>query len=105
LRDLLGARLGGELGAPAIERLAGALVHYVREEQAVLASTSALQGVINALLARPAPTRPLRVLDFRMLFTMHSGPLSVFPYVFETLGDELGVGVECTADTLEVTET
>jgi hypothetical protein len=99
----LGARLAGELAAPAIERFADVLVHYVREEQAVLASTAALQEAINALLDRPRPTRPLCAPDLRVLFTMHTGSKSAFPYLFETLEDELGVGVACTADAVELT--
>jgi hypothetical protein len=105
LRGILGARFGdGELAAAALDEIAAVLVRYLREEQAVLASTAALQAAINALLERPAATRPLAVLDFRMLFTMHTGPLSVFPYVFETLEHELGFRVECTADAIEVTD-
>jgi hypothetical protein len=105
LRARLGAALAGELAAPAIDRFAEVVVHYVREEQAVLASTAALQDAINALLDRPRPTRALRVQDLRVLYTMHTGSKSAFPYLFETLEDELGFGVTCTADTVELTPT
>lgn len=103
LRARLGAELAGELPAPAIDRLADALVHYVREEQAALASTAALQDAINRLLDRPRPIRALCAQDLRVLFTMHTGSKSAFPYLFETLEDELGFGVACTADTIELT--
>jgi hypothetical protein len=69
----------------------------------VLASTVALQEAINALLDRPRPTRALCVPDLHILFTMHTGSTSAFPYLFDTLEDELGFGVACTADTVELT--
>ncbi|HEX3481897.1 MAG TPA: hypothetical protein VHT91_43085 [Kofleriaceae bacterium] len=103
LRARLGAELAGELPAPAVDRFAEVLVHYLREEQAALASTEALQDAINRLLDRPRPTRALCAQDLRVLFTMHTGSKSAFPYLFETLEDELGFGVACTADTLELT--
>ena len=107
LRAALGARLvpdePDEGHAAALDRIAAVLVDYLREEQAVLASSTAIQGAINALLERAQPARPLAVRDVRMLFAMHSGPLSVFPYLFDTLEDELGVRIECTADAIEVT--
>jgi hypothetical protein len=91
-------------GAPAVaDRVAEVVVHYVREEQAVLASAAALQEAINALLDRPRPTRALCVPDLHILFTMHTGSTSAFPYLFETLEDELGFGVACTADAAELT--
>ena len=79
------------------------MVDYVRVEQGILLSTAAIQEEINALLDRPRPTRPLAGLDLRMLFTMHSGSKSWFPYLFDTLEDQLGFRVACTADCIEVT--
>jgi hypothetical protein len=37
-------------------------------------------------------------------FVMHGGPNSQFPYVFDTLEDELGIRVECTAGTIDVSD-
>jgi hypothetical protein len=109
LRGLLAARLSGgdfgELGStPAVARIVDALVHYLREEQAILASATELQGSINALLGRPRPTRPLSVRDLRVTFTMHAVPMAPFPYLFDMLEDELGIRVACTAETIEVTD-
>lgn len=109
LRGLVAARLSsgdfGELGTtPAVARIVDALIHYLREEQAILASTTELQSSINALLGRPPPTRPLSVRDFRVTFTMHTVPMAPFPYLFDMLEDELGIRVACTAATIEVTD-
>jgi hypothetical protein len=106
LRGILVSRLSSiELGGTSsVERIVDPLVYYLREEQAILTSVAELQGSINALLGRPRPTRPLSVRDFRVTFTMHAPPFSAFPYLFDMLEDELGFRVECTADTIEVSD-
>ena len=53
---------------------------------------------------RRTETDPLVAQDLRALFRMHTGSKSAFPYLFETLEDELGFGVACTADAIELTE-
>jgi hypothetical protein len=85
-----------------VDRVVEVVVDYVRAEQGILASTAEIQDAINALLDRPRPTRPLAALDLRMLFTMHGGSKSWFPYLFDTLEDELGFRVACTADSVAV---
>jgi hypothetical protein len=102
LRGILASRLSGD--APVVDTIATALVDYLRVEQAVLASVSELQDAINALLERPRPTRPLTVRDFHVVFVMHPPPISAFPYVFDVLESELGIRVECTANTIEVSD-
>lgn len=95
----------GDAGsAPVIEPIVDILVAYVREEQAVLASVTELQASINVLLDRPRPTRPLTVRDFHLTFVMNPPPISAFPYLLDMLEDELGFRVECTADTVEVSD-
>ena len=104
LREIAADRLGGSgVGAAEIDRFVAPLVDYVRAEQGILTSTAAIQDAINTLLDRPRPTRPLSALDLRMLFTMHSGSKSWFPYLFDALEDQLGFRVACTADCIEVT--
>jgi hypothetical protein len=106
LREILTLRFAGtELGdTPGVEPIVALLVYYLREEQAILASTTELQRSINVLLGRPQPRRPLTVRDLRAHFVMYGGSIAQFPYLFDMLEDELGVRVECTASTAEVTE-
>jgi hypothetical protein len=106
LRTILDAQLADSdlAGTPAVARVVDALVRYLREEQAILASVGELQEAINALLDRRRPTRPLSVRDLRVTFVMHGGPSSAFPYVLDMLEDVLGIRVECTADAIAVSD-
>jgi hypothetical protein len=102
LRSLLRARFSpDEIGDAGIERIVEALVQYLREEQAILTSTTALQDAINTLLERPRPERPLGVRDFRVNSTMGAAG-GVFPYLFDTLDSQLGVRVDCTASAIAI---
>jgi hypothetical protein len=108
LRDILGARfsrgeLAGSGSEPPIERIVEVLVQYLREEQAILASTTQIQESINVLLERPRPKRLLGVRDFLANYSMSSG-VGAFPYLFDLLEDELGLRVACTASTMEVSD-
>jgi hypothetical protein len=106
LRGILGARFAGTQlgGAAAIEPLVAILIQYVREEQAILRSTAALQAAINARLGRAHPTRPLTARDLRVSFALYGGSIAEFPYLFDMLERELGIWVECTADVIDVTD-
>jgi len=108
-RDLFAARLSAaELtalgGGPAIERITAALVLFLREEQAILKSTEDIQAEINTMLERTPPTRPLTARDLRVNFAMYGGSIAQFPYLFDTLEEELGVRVECTSSAIDVTD-
>ncbi|HEX7843446.1 MAG TPA: hypothetical protein VF469_38500 [Kofleriaceae bacterium] len=104
LRTMFCARsLHGELADPeaTIEQIVGVLVRYLREEQAILTSALEILGPINALLDRPRPQRALGVRDLHVNYAM--GPNGhAFPYLFESLADELGIRVECTATAIDV---
>lgn len=102
-RDLLAARCSGS-DAPDVDRIAAALALYLREEQAILGATEEIQAAINTLLDRTPARRPLTARDLRVNFTMYGGSISQFPYLFDMLEDELGIRVECTADTIEITD-
>lgn len=106
LRDILGARFAGTPlgGAAAIEQLVAILVHYLREEQAILRSTAELQAAINARLGRAHPARSLTARDLRVSFALYGGSIAEFPYLFDMLESELGLRVECTAGAIEVTD-
>jgi hypothetical protein len=105
LGDLLAARMtGSELTGADIDQLVAILVHYLREEQAILASTEELQAAINALLDRPRPTRPLTARDLRVTFAMYGGSIAEFMYLFDMLEDELGFRVVCTSRAIEITD-
>ena len=109
LRDLVGARFSAaELralgGVAALDRIVSALVLHLREEQAILRSTEDIQAEINRRLERARPSRPLTARDLRVNFAMYGGSIAEFPYLFDTLEEELGIRVECTADTIEVTD-
>ncbi|MBC7977014.1 MAG: hypothetical protein H7138_18720 [Myxococcales bacterium] len=107
LHEILTARFAGiDLGGVAVvDRLVELFVYYLREEQAILASTAEIQAAINTLLDRPQPTRPLSVRDLRLTYAMYGGFIAKFPYLFDMLEQTLGFHVTCTAETIEVTET
>jgi hypothetical protein len=104
LRDILAARLSGSELAGEVDRVVAILVHYLREEQAILASTEELQAAINAMLGRPRPTRPLTTRDLRVTFAMYGGSIAEFMYLFDMLEQELGFRVACTSTAIEVTD-
>ncbi len=83
-------------------RLAALLVDYLRQEQAMLGAAVELQEALNTLLERPRPTRPLTARDLRVNYAMYGGYLSQFPYLFDSLDQELGFRVEATATSLEL---
>ncbi|HEY0484181.1 MAG TPA: hypothetical protein VGD37_41965 [Kofleriaceae bacterium] len=104
LRDRLAARLAGSAAAGLIDRIVETLVRYLREEQAILASTQDLQREINAQLDRPQPGRPLTARDLHVTFRMYGGSIAEFPYLFDMLEEELGFHVACDAATIAVTD-
>lgn len=106
LHDLLVARVArGELagGAPAAAQIAGGVIGYLREEQAILAQTTRIQDAINAVLDRPRPTRPLETRDFRVHFVLGHGNQR-FPHLFDALGAELGIAITCTASAITISD-
>ena len=89
--------------ASVVDQMTTLFVHYLRQEQAVLAASLELQDVLNTLLDRPRPTRPLSVRDLRVNYGMYGGFIGEFPYLFDSLDEELGLHVLATADSLSVT--
>ncbi len=88
--------------AQVAARMAAIFTQFVREEQTILTSTCELQEVINTLLDRPRPTRPLTVRDLRVNYGMYGGHIGEFPYLFDMLHEELGFRVEATKSSLEI---
>ena len=110
-RDVLGPQFRDDdfaapVAAPGgpLDQIVDILVHYVREEQAIVASTIAIQGAINTLLARPQPRRALTARDLHTTFVMYGGSIAQFPYLFDTLDAAFSVRVACTAGTIEITD-
>lgn len=106
LHGLLAARVArGELagGAPAAAQIAGIVIGYLREEQAILAQTTRIQDAINAVLDRPRPTRPLETRDFRVHFVLGHGNQR-FPHLLDALGAELGIAITCTASAITISD-
>jgi hypothetical protein len=107
-RDILGQRFAGSvLGAAAgeiIDEIVALLVGYLREEQAILGQTTELQGEISDRLERPRARRPLTARDLKTTFVMYGGSIAEFPYLFDMIEEELGIRVEATAGTIEVTD-
>jgi hypothetical protein len=99
----LRARLPHVEHAPDVDRIVDALIRYLREEQAILTVAAEIQVSINGLLDRPRATRELTVRDFQVFHLLHDG-LGSFPYVFDTLEDELGIHVECTARAITISD-
>lgn len=104
LRAILAARLASSRLAGAVDRIVGLLIDYLRQEQAILRAAAELQAEINARLERPRPRRPLTARDLRVTFAMYGGVIAKFPYLFDTLGDELGFEVESTADAIAIVD-
>lgn len=107
LRALLAERFAdssfpGSSAAQLAEQLSALFVGYLRQEQAMLGAALELQEALNTLLARPRPTRPLTARDLRVNYAMYGGYLSQFPYLFDSLDQELGFRVEATATTVEL---
>jgi hypothetical protein len=84
-----------------VERIVETLVLYLREEQAILGSSTELEETINRLMDRPLPTRPLSVRDLRVNYTMLG---VMFPYLFDTLEGELGLRVDSNAVSIAVSD-
>jgi hypothetical protein len=103
LRGLLDERFAGLAHGPDIDRIVDALVLYLREEQAILAVATELQEVINRLVGRPRPSRALTVRDLLVMYFMHELP-DPFRYVFDTIEDELGIHIECTATAIDISD-
>jgi hypothetical protein len=87
----------------AIDAVVGALILYLRQEQSVLESTTAIQAAINTVLDRPHPTRPLTVRDFGANYSIGT-EIGSFPYLFDSLEAVLGIHVECTRDAIELSD-
>jgi len=95
--------LAAKLVRPALaDQVARALIDYVRCEQGILASTTVVQHEINKLLERTQPTRPLRVRDFLVHWSLGSQRPGAFPYLLDSLDQELAIVVDCTQDAIEV---
>jgi hypothetical protein len=105
LRSLLASRLshgdGADGTAPDIDAVVAVVMQYLREEQAILGASETLLGAVNTLLDRPRPRRPFTVRDHRAIFLM-APRVTRFPYLFDVIENELGIRVECTAQTIEI---
>jgi hypothetical protein len=100
----LGGLLTARLADPVLAaRITGVVIHYLREEQAILAATTTSQAAINALLDRPRPTRVLSVRDLHVNFSITGSP-DVYPYLLDALDAVLGIGVACTATAIDVSD-
>jgi hypothetical protein len=105
LRRLLAPLVANTAGAALdVDRIVEVLVRYLRAEQACLASTVRLQEAINTMLDRPRPRRALTVRDFAVNYSLQSSQAGAWPYLFDVLEEALGIGVESTATTIEVSE-
>jgi hypothetical protein len=105
LRSLLASRLshgdGADGTAPDIDEVVAVVMQYLREEQAILGASETVLGAVNTLLERPRPRRPFTVRDHRAIFMM-APRVRRFPYLFDVIENELGIRVECTAQTIEI---
>ncbi|MEZ4363199.1 MAG: hypothetical protein R3B48_23695 [Kofleriaceae bacterium] len=102
LESLAEVSFAGQTVEAAVSDLAELLTRYLRQEQTILASATALQRALNERLQRPHPTRALTVRDLRVNYAMYGGHTAEFPYLFDSLEQELGIHVECTAATIAV---
>ena len=104
LRGLMRAQLSqDQLGDAALAEFVATVVHYLREEQAILARTEQIQRAINTLLDRPHPTRPLGVRDLRVNFLMAQGA-SGFPYLLDAIERELTIRVTSSSGAIDITD-
>lgn len=105
LRDLFESRrTSGELGglsSQATAQLAEALTLLLRHEQAVSAVTDRILGEINTLLRRPQPSRSVCARDY-VTFYAFASKRGRFPYLFDTLEQELGIAVSADAHGISI---
>lgn len=99
-------RSAGELSGLAPEgagQLAEALALLLRHEQAVSAVTDRILGEINTLLRRPQPSRSVSARDY-VTFYAFSAKRGHFPYLFDTLEQELGIAVSADAQGISISD-
>jgi hypothetical protein len=96
LRELLRGRLDADASEDVVDDVSAAILDYLRVERAALRSVVALQGEINALLRRPAPSRPLSGADLAIHHALRVGTPGALPYLLHGLRDELGLEVDNT---------
>jgi hypothetical protein len=95
--------LASQFARPQLaDQVARVLIDYARAEQAILTSTTEIQGAINKLLDRPAASRPLHCRDFLVYWAMGTKRSVVWPYLFNSLDQELGIYVDPTANAIEI---
>jgi hypothetical protein len=105
LRVLLGQRLCPPPArqSPALEELVACLIDYLRQEQAIVRATSAIQQCINDLLGRTPPLRPLTASDLHIYYLLQEVNRRP-PYLVDELEEKLGLHIVVTANAIELTE-
>lgn len=87
----------------AIESLAGCVMDYLRQERAVVRAAWEIQQRINHLLGRSSPGRPLTGWDLYIYYELQEARRRP-PYLLAVLKEEIGVRINITHDTIQITD-
>jgi hypothetical protein len=104
----LDALLAGRLGAPGHEhaaarsRMAGCIAEFLLREQAVIRVACEMQQAVNAVLERPAPTRPFSSVEINLHNRLQEADPRRLPYLIDELDDLLGVRIVVTRDRIDL---
>jgi hypothetical protein len=103
IRAIVAPRLGG--GAhDGVERIVECLTGYFLQAKAILGLACEIQGRINTLVGRAAPSRPFNAKDIDIHVLLQADEARRLPYLINELEPLLGLRVEITKDSIDITE-
>lgn len=105
LRQVLQQRFQATTPADAanIERLTTCVMDYFCREQGIVRAATEIQQVINRLLGRTPPQRPLTAADLDV-YNQLQGEVTRLPYLTQELADCLGLDITVTAAAISIAE-
>ena len=108
LADQLDGLLARQLGAPELEhaaaraRMAACIADFLLREQAIIRVACEMQQAVNAVLERPAPTRPFSSVEINLHNRLQEADPRRLPYLIDELDDLLGVRIVVTGDRIDL---
>jgi hypothetical protein len=105
LRAILQQHFRGSVAphGSAFEAVVAALMHYFRQEQAIVRAASEIQARINHLLGRTPPMRPFTAADIALYFRLQDVGRRL-PYLVDELEEELGLHISVSSDVIDITD-
>jgi hypothetical protein len=104
LRAIVAPRLGLDAAHDGVESIVGCLTGYFVQAKAILGLACEIQGRINALVGRAAPSRPFNAKDIDIHVLLQGDEARRLPYLINELEPLLGLRVEITKDVIDITE-